>query len=486
LSYLYHRGRDTLKEEGKIKITYEDLKGSELEEVITQRTVFEEKRAHKIDSKGSRPISSLWGNWLFLIVVGIIGAILVGGFTIFAYRGFPTEKIVEIGNSNYILSQEIQKYLKILQVSNYKKSKSVLIIEEPHYSPEGQINLYKGLERFFNEYPELVPKTIFLAEGLPANQHLSVKSLIDVEPNPDEKLIKEVLNTFLITGYIAYEWKYQKNIPIVGTEDKTLYNISAKLWVNLQEDEDNEDLLNLWSFTVSARNKKIAQTLIEKTRSYDNPILFVGGKHLEKVFNDFHGINYNITDLYLKQDEVAYLQNYEDLGIEDFLRDREIGFTFLAARSKPFEGERSVNLYTRLFKAQEKGDYSEYIQLLVDQKETESVTVAPSPKAAAQFVAAMAGKGKAGGKGKGEGKKGKKGEGSNGDGRRHTPEQQKVVKDANNAKKKGGVPPQQAKELVDRAKKAGLPARGPESHPNRPYGKEPHIHIGPIDHIPVK
>lgn len=28
--------------------------------------------------------------------------------------------------------------------------------------------------------------------------------------------------------------------------------------------------------------------------------------------------------------------------------------------------------------------------------------------------------------------------------------------------------------------------RGPEEHPNRPYGKEPHGHVGPVDHIPIK
>jgi hypothetical protein len=27
--------------------------------------------------------------------------------------------------------------------------------------------------------------------------------------------------------------------------------------------------------------------------------------------------------------------------------------------------------------------------------------------------------------------------------------------------------------------------RGPEVHPMRPYGNEPHIHVGPVDHVPV-
>lgn len=38
-------------------------------------------------------------------------------------------------------------------------------------------------------------------------------------------------------------------------------------------------------------------------------------------------------------------------------------------------------------------------------------------------------------------------------------------------------------ELGDR----GFPpnrVRGPEVHPNRPHGQEPHGHVGPVNHIP--
>ena len=40
---------------------------------------------------------------------------------------------------------------------------------------------------------------------------------------------------------------------------------------------------------------------------------------------------------------------------------------------------------------------------------------------------------------------------------------------------------------------AGLPdpfasdkVRGPEMHPGRPQGKNPHGHVGPVNHIPVE
>ena len=28
--------------------------------------------------------------------------------------------------------------------------------------------------------------------------------------------------------------------------------------------------------------------------------------------------------------------------------------------------------------------------------------------------------------------------------------------------------------------------RGPEENPDRPFGKEPHGHVGPVNHIPIK
>ncbi|MFH0863804.1 MAG: hypothetical protein V1858_01795 [Candidatus Gottesmanbacteria bacterium] len=90
----------------------------------------------------------------------------------------------------------------------YESSSSVLIVQEPHDSLIGQFNLYKGLEIFFKDNPSLVSKTIFLAEGYPANQLISMLPLIEQELHPSDTLIREVLGTFLITSYMAYEWKH--------------------------------------------------------------------------------------------------------------------------------------------------------------------------------------------------------------------------------------------------------------------------------------
>lgn len=52
--------------------------------------------------------------------------------------------------------------------------------------------------------------------------------------------------------------------------------------------------------------------------------------------------------------------------------------------------------------------------------------------------------------------------------------------------KRSGVTPGDAQAYKELGKEVGVPIRGPEVHPNRPHGKEPHIHVGPVDHIPVR
>jgi len=48
-----------------------------------------------------------------------------------------------------------------------------------------------------------------------------------------------------------------------------------------------------------------------------------------------------------------------------------------------------------------------------------------------------------------------------------------------------GVTRQEADVLRSWANETGLPFRGPETHPGRPIGQFPHMHLGPINHIPV-
>lgn len=294
---------------------------------------------------------------------------------------------IEIGSFPYLISKEAIGYLANVVQGEYsrKPKKSVLMIGEPHFNPPGQFNLYKFLEIFFRDNPTLVPRTIFLAEGFPVNQPISVASLVKEEPNPSEELIMEVLESFLITGYMAYEWKYRKGIPIVGTEDPILYQISNRLWVNGVSGEVGP----LLGLSYVARNKSITDTLFEKAKRYLNPILFVGNTHLDRTVSseDQEKILEGIKK-FLTVEEFRYLmkQNEElrNWGIHEYLGEKGIGYTFLDIRQgEDILGEQIK--YTLLMKAQEEGGYNEYIKWLVSQR-TANVTVRPTPEVAAQFV----------------------------------------------------------------------------------------------------
>ena len=69
--------------------------------------------------------------------------------------------------------------------------------------------------------------------------------------------------------------------------------------------------------------------------------------------------------------------------------------------------------------------------------------------------------------------------------KRFTPNQQTLVELAKDAQRKG-VDKETANILLNWADEVKLLRRGPEIHPGRNYGSQPHIHIGPIDHIIVK
>ncbi len=70
--------------------------------------------------------------------------------------------------------------------------------------------------------------------------------------------------------------------------------------------------------------------------------------------------------------------------------------------------------------------------------------------------------------------------------KRFTDDQAALIDLAKEAKRKGGVTMKEAEILREWSDEYGIRFRGPESHPNRPFGKHPHIHVGPVDHILIK
>jgi RHS repeat-associated protein len=70
-------------------------------------------------------------------------------------------------------------------------------------------------------------------------------------------------------------------------------------------------------------------------------------------------------------------------------------------------------------------------------------------------------------------------------GKKFNADQSALIDLAKEAQRKG-VSQKEANILRQWANELGVTSRGPEVHPNRPYGQNPHIHIGPIDHIWIK
>jgi hypothetical protein len=68
--------------------------------------------------------------------------------------------------------------------------------------------------------------------------------------------------------------------------------------------------------------------------------------------------------------------------------------------------------------------------------------------------------------------------------KRHTPGQSALI-DMAKRDKHLGISTDDAQAYKQLGDEVGVEVRGPEAHPGRPYGKNPHIHVGPVDHIPV-
>ena len=94
---------------------------------------------------------------------------------------------IEIGNSWYSFSGEVQRYLFPIDLADfdelwlglpphkhrcpdYEGERSIIFVSDPHANAAAQFRLFQGLEVFFRENPGLARRTIFLAEGYPANE----------------------------------------------------------------------------------------------------------------------------------------------------------------------------------------------------------------------------------------------------------------------------------------------------------------------------
>ncbi|MBI4870482.1 MAG: RHS repeat-associated core domain-containing protein [Candidatus Riflebacteria bacterium] len=70
---------------------------------------------------------------------------------------------------------------------------------------------------------------------------------------------------------------------------------------------------------------------------------------------------------------------------------------------------------------------------------------------------------------------------------RFTPDQDAIIDLVRDAVRRRGALTQSEADMIRQwADQYGLRFRGPETHPARPFGRVPHIHVGPLDHIEVR
>jgi hypothetical protein len=304
------------------------------------------------------------------------------------------ERQIELRGAKYKLSAEAQKFLMISGESNYSAAARAIIINEPHYDSEGQWNLYKGLEIFINENPGLAGRLVFLAEGGMANEPISVAPLIKAVPNPSNEILRAVIDSYLITGYVAYEWNHRKGIEIIGTEEEGLYKESAARWVSMDE--------NLWPLTVVARNQRIVRTFLGQWKKKKLPVLFVGGMHLHPIdAEEFEKGKHYLSDT-SNPATAKILRESHNSGIVDLLQQQRIGYIHLEPVSKLLIAEHQgpSKRYGELFRAQISGNYDGYLRdfyqtniahvvedsLDINIREAEGVTVKSVPKEAAELA----------------------------------------------------------------------------------------------------
>ena len=290
-----------------------------------------------------------------------------------------------VGRQPFVISERCQQFFVVTEISNPDAKRIVFVMQEPHWNWRAQWNLHQGLRVFFNENTNLSAKSAFLSEGVKAMEQTSVFSLSQIEPEPQPILVKAALESFLVTGYLTFNWITGDQIPVFGTEDWALYQESARLW---QSDKNAP-----WAVTVAARNGKMVEVLLQLQSRFDNPILFVGGMHI-------HAIG---RDLFLKGQSTLTANSPSagkpNRGIRDWLKQRGLDYIYIEPLPDLTLNEDTPAMarYRELFTAQIAGSYDAYAtkfttgyqRRLAAGTYDDGVTVTPEPVEAAKVVALL-------------------------------------------------------------------------------------------------
>lgn len=275
---------------------------------------------------------------------------------------------VQVGGRNLHLSVEAQEYLTIVSQSIGDLRGSILIVGEPHQHRIAQWKLFRGLSIFLRENPEFAGQTAFLAEGLARDREIKVDSLIAVEPKPDDCAIRTILDSFLITGYMAYEWRMQTGIKIFGIEDPELYQTSVAL--HLSRDEVPRHSVQV------ARNRSMAEAALSFLGRSQSPILFIGGGHLEKSDTGAFERSRSAAERTLNESVAKRVIEAGNLGVADILAASSVGYIYLESGVGNWSNVGSIDneLYAMIFRAQQAGTYEPYISQFASSLRPSSVS----------------------------------------------------------------------------------------------------------------
>ncbi len=225
------------------------------------------------------------------------------------------------GGISYSCAEELEGYFTLHDSAPARRpnNREVLVIQEPHYQVLCQWNLFCGLELLmepiFSRRSATGP-VIFLAEGVPAFEEVSLQALWRSARAPSDSTIFAVLRSFLLPGYIAYEWRHQLGIRVYGMEDPNLYGLSARLWEGHRMVE--------WNSTVAARNKQIAEVIGHYAKSGSWVVAFVGGMHMTAIRDEEFAASVDRLAHQFPQYAVT-AKDIRNLGLKDYLEAEGIG-----------------------------------------------------------------------------------------------------------------------------------------------------------------
>ena len=320
-----------------------------------------------------------------------------------ANKSFPVSV-----DKNLVLSPHSLDHFTIKRVSDYPAKRYAIIIGEAHDNLEQQFGILQGLEGLFQDNPWLKDPngTAFLTEAWPAEKPLSIAPLVEYESKPNDDTIYRGLASWLITGYIAFEWKHQLGIPFIGHEDPEFYRLSNYLhWSipkGIHAGKQLEKAKKLNGNFVLGRNAASGKTLVNSLKKYLCPILFIGYGHVGPYRDDAEWVArsenppedakpyFKIEELdgIVPPTQLRRLSQTSPQSVASYLKQEKIGFIFLMPRLDTSRDRKQASKqseeYLLLRQAQHEGKTDHFIQTL--SSAGSMCTVAPSPKDAVKLL----------------------------------------------------------------------------------------------------